>query len=44
MHIYGTISLLRFGNISHKSRRDNQNTQFFNNFFSPKNRAVYEIM
>jgi hypothetical protein len=37
--------LLRMGNISDKSCRENQNTHFtFNNFFSPENRAVYDIM
>ena len=36
--------LLRMGNVSNISCRENQNTHFmFNNFFS-ENRAVYEIM
>ena len=37
--------LVRMRNISDKRCKENQNTHFmFNNIFSPKNRAVYEIM
>ena len=38
--------LLRMRNVSDKSCRENQNTHFMFNdvFFSPENRAVYEIM
>jgi hypothetical protein len=32
-------------NISHKIRRENQKHTFlYSNFFSPENRAVYEMM
>jgi hypothetical protein len=48
IYIYATISrwihvIMR--NVSDKSYTENQNTHFvFSNFFSPENRAVYEIM
>ena len=36
--------LPRIRNVSHKSRRENQNTNFMFINFSPENRSVYEIM
>jgi len=37
--------LLRMGNVSDKSCREDQNKHFvLNNIFSSENRAVYEIM
>jgi len=43
---YLVETLLRMKNVTDQSRRENQNThfQFSNNFFSPENRAGYEIM
>ena len=36
--------VLRMENVSDRSCRENQNTRFMFNIFSPENRAVYEIM
>jgi hypothetical protein len=39
------LVLPRMRNVSDKISRGNQNTHFmFSNFFSPENRAVYEVM
>ena len=37
-------SLLRMGNVSGKSCRENQNTHFFGSVIFVENRLVYEIM
>jgi hypothetical protein len=39
------LIVLKMRNVLGKSCRENENTQFiFNNFFSPENRTLYEIM